>query len=82
MTEITSGQLRREMPTLLKRAAAGERFTVTLDGKPVACLVPLEPDRRWMPRDSFVTRILGHQADPGLSEDLRALSGSDADDPW
>jgi len=36
-------QLRNDVAAVLRRAAAGERITVTVDGRPVAQLGPLEP---------------------------------------
>jgi prevent-host-death family protein len=80
MTEVASRQLRNETRALLDRVAAGEDITITVDGRPVAKLVPLETRQRWMFRDTFSARILGHQADPGLSADLGALAPDTTDD--
>ncbi len=40
---IGARELRANLATALRRAAAGERVVVTLDGRPVAQLGPLEP---------------------------------------
>lgn len=37
--------LRNQVAAVVRRAAAGERVVVTVDGRPVAQLGPLEPDR-------------------------------------
>jgi len=37
-------ELRNNVAAVLRRAAAGERVVVTVDGRPVAMLGPLEPD--------------------------------------
>ena len=80
MTEVASRQLRNETRALLDRVAAGENITITVDGRPVAKLVPPETRPRWMLRDVFSARILRHQADPGLSADLDALAPGTTDD--
>jgi len=74
MTEVPSRELRNRTRLLLDRVAAGEQITITVDGRPVARLVPPEPRPRWMTRDAFVARVLGHQADAGLAADLAELA--------
>lgn len=44
-TTIGVRDLRNQVAAVLRRAAAGERLVVTSDGRPVAQLGPLEPDR-------------------------------------
>jgi prevent-host-death family protein len=80
MTEVASRQLRNRTRSLLDRVAAGEHITITVDGRPVARLVPPEPRPRWMRREAFAARILGHQADPGLAADLNELAPDTTDD--
>ena len=43
MERIGVRELRANVAALVRRAAAGERITVTVDGVPVAQLGPLEP---------------------------------------
>ena len=80
MTDVASRQLRNQTRALLDRVAAGEHITITVDGRPVARLVPPEPRPRWMPRETFAARVLGHQADPGLASDLAVLAPDTTDD--
>lgn len=80
MTEVASRQLRNGTRALLDRVAAGEDITITVDGRPVARLVPSETRQRWMRSETFAARILGHQADPGLATDLHALTPDTTDD--
>ena len=80
MTEVASRQLRNRTRALLDRVAAGEHMTITVDGRAVARLVPPESRERWIPRESFVARILGHQADPGLTAVLGELAPDTTDD--
>lgn len=74
MTEVASRELRNRTRVLLDRVAAGEHITITVDGRPVAMLVPAEPRPRWMTREVFIARVLGHQADAGLAADLAELA--------
>ena len=45
MLRVGIRELRNDVAAVVRRAAAGERVVVTVDGKPVAQLGPLEPDR-------------------------------------
>lgn len=74
MTEVASRELRNQTRALLDRVASGEHITITVDGRPVARLVPSEPRPRWMSRETFIARVLGHRADPGLTADLAELA--------
>lgn len=44
MEEIGTRELRANLAAALRQAAAGERVVITVDGRPVAQLGPLEPD--------------------------------------
>lgn len=80
MVEVTAGELRDDMRALLERVEAGESFIITVDSRPVAVLSPVARKPRWMPRDEFLARLIGHQADPGLTEELRRLNPDTTDD--
>ena len=81
MTEVASRELRNDTAGLLRRVQAGEDITVTVNGKPVALLTALQPTRRrWLGRDELLHRLRSAQADPGLRQDLAALSGDTTDD--
>ncbi len=43
MTTIPQRELRNDVASILRRAEAGETFTVTVNGRPVAELRPLKP---------------------------------------
>jgi prevent-host-death family protein len=45
MERIGIRELRNNVADAVRRAGGGERITVTSDGRPVAQLGPLEPDR-------------------------------------
>lgn len=76
MSEVASRELRNSTRSLLDRVEAGERLTITVDGRPVAVLVPVGRRPRWVPRGE----LLGRQADAGLTDDLADLAGDTTDD--
>ena len=47
MTTIPQKELRNNVGEVLRRAEAGEEFTVTVSGRPVARLGPVRP-RQWV----------------------------------
>jgi prevent-host-death family protein len=79
MAEIAAWQLRNETGTVLERVEAGEPITITLNGHPVAELVPVS-GAPWIRRDEFVRLLLVAQSDSGLSADLAELAGESPDD--
>ena len=82
MADVASRELRNETRSVLGRVRNGEEVTITVDGLPVAVIRPL-PDRvRHMPKTEFARRVLGHQADPGLLDDLADLNPDTTDDLW
>ncbi len=80
MTEIASRELRNKTRSLLDRVANGEHLTITVDGRPVAELIPPSSRHRWMGKDQFLSQALKTQADPGLAADLAELAGETTDD--
>jgi prevent-host-death family protein len=82
MTEsVASRDLRNDTAGVLRRVESGERVTITVNGRPVAELVPLRRSRRsWIRRDELVARLDTAQADPGLRDDLARLAGDTTDD--
>ena len=81
MSDVASRQLRNDTAGVLQRVAAGERVTITVNGRPVAELVPVQRSRRsWIRREELVARLRRSQADPGLRHDLARLAGDTTDD--
>ena len=80
MTEVASRELRNNTRSLLERVEAGEEVTITVDGRPVAVLQPAGRRPRWLVRDEFMRRIVSHQADPGLKDELAELAPDTTDD--
>lgn len=80
MSEVASRELRNATRSLLDRVQAGERLTITVDGRPVAELAPVGRRPRWVAKREFVTMVLESQADPGLAAELHELAGDTTDD--
>jgi prevent-host-death family protein len=80
VTEVASRELRNRTRTLLERVEAGESITITVDGRPAAVLRPVDRLPQWIVRDDFVRTVLPHQADAGLTEELRELLPETTDD--
>jgi prevent-host-death family protein len=80
MTEVASRELRNATRSLLERVEAGERLTITVDGRPVAVLAPVGRRPRWYARSEFTPMVLENQADAGLAADLHELASDTTDD--
>lgn len=81
MSEVASRDLRNDTAGVLGRVQAGEDVVITVNGRAVARLVPLQPaSRRWLPRAELVRRLRVAQADAGLRHDLAALAADTTDD--
>lgn len=73
---VASRELRNDTAGVLRRAASGESVEITVNGEPVAELVPLRSRRsQWTAKTALLERLMGSQGDPELREELRALSG-------
>jgi prevent-host-death family protein len=78
---VASRDLRNDTAGVLRRVQAGERVTITQNGRPVAELVPLRrTGRSWISRGELVARLRIAQADPGLRADLERIAGDTTDD--
>jgi prevent-host-death family protein len=81
MVTVATRDLRNDTASVLRRVEAGEEIIITVNGKPVAQLVPLpSPRRRWVSRADLARRLRSSQADPGLRRDLARLAGETTDD--
>jgi prevent-host-death family protein len=78
---VASRDLRNDTAGVLRRVQAGERVTITQNGRPVAELVPLRRGgRSWIGRAELAARLRVAQADPGLRDDLARIAGETTDD--
>lgn len=79
MQSIAQRELRNASAAILRRAEGGERFVITVDGRPVAVLGPYDK-RQWVPQ-SAVREVLSTPSDPSQIDELAAFDGP-LDDPW
>ncbi len=85
MAVIPQGKLRNEIAAVLRRAERGERFTVTVAGRPVAELGPLPGARSLASPERLAVILAETPPDRGFAEDLRRMRQQDresARDPW
>lgn len=71
MATIPQKELRNNVAEVLRRAEAGEDITITVSGRPVAHLGPLERDA-WVPA-ARVRHVWDTPTPVGLAEDLERL---------
>lgn len=80
---IPQRELRNDIAAVLRAAEAGETFTITVRGRPVARLGPPVPARE--PRvdvdRATIALILATPADDQLAQDLDEAEAP-LDDPW
>jgi prevent-host-death family protein len=74
---IPQKELRNNVAEVLRRAEAGEHFTITVAGRPVAELGPAAK-RRWV-RDSLLERVFATPAPRTLGEDLERFPAAVVD---
>lgn len=85
MTTIPQRELRNNVSEILRRAEQGERFTITVSGRPVAELGPPAKDRRGATFAELWDVLARSPADPTWADDLRRMRDEDqenARDPW
>jgi prevent-host-death family protein len=79
MPSIPQKELRNNSGEILRRAEAGERFTITVSGRPVAELGPAKR-RQWI-NSSTLGDLFALPPDPNLAEDLAGFE-AELRDPW
>lgn len=80
MTDIPARELRNDVSAVLRRVESGERLRVTVNGRPVAEIVPLPRRTRSLPWKVFIDRADQWRADPGLTKELADLLPETTDD--
>lgn len=85
MVTIPQRELRNNVSDVLRRAEGGQRFTITVDGRPVAQLGPIEGPHRVASAGRLTSILAGTSVDERWSEDLERQRGEDrdsAEEPW
>jgi prevent-host-death family protein len=81
MVDVASRDLRNHTADVLRRVTEGDRVTITVNGLPVAELIPPSTARRAsMSRRELIALLVPHQADSGMRADLDALTDETTDD--
>ena len=83
MRTIPQRELRNRSGEILRQAETGEQFTITVEGRPVAVLGPVQR-RQWVPRKEVLKILRSQSPDPGFFEDIREMGGTlgELEDPW
>jgi prevent-host-death family protein len=84
---IPQRELRNDIAAILREAEAGTEFTVTVRGRAVARIVPLDDaprPRRYVDRETLLRIFRESPVDEGWAADLAEMRASLApvDDPW
>ncbi len=85
MPTIPQRQLRNQVSEVLRRAEQGERFTITVGGRPVAELGPLSGGRAAAAAPRLRAIVAETPVDAAWGSELRRLREDDATagvDPW
>ena len=80
MEDVPARELRNDVSAVLRRVESGERLRVTVSGRPVAELVPLDSRPGSVPWAELVQDTEHWRADPGLASDLAGLLPDTTDD--
>jgi prevent-host-death family protein len=81
MGDVPIRDLRNNTGEVTRRLESGEELTLTVNGNPIARIVPIPRRPRFLPWQ----QVLARPADPGLADELRELvsdTTDDMDDPW
>ncbi|HEX4363729.1 MAG TPA: type II toxin-antitoxin system prevent-host-death family antitoxin [Solirubrobacteraceae bacterium] len=84
-TTIPQRELRNNVSDVLRRAEQGERFTITVSGRPVAELGPPAREPRGASFAELWKILADTPVDPAWADDLKRMREEDranARDPW
>ena len=77
MKTITQRELRNHASRILRQVEAGERMRITIDGRPVADLVPIAGVRRtFVPRNEILRLLARAPLDRKFSRDIEGSASA------
>ncbi len=84
MKTIAQRELRNQISRILREVEAGERFQVTVNGRPVAELRPIEEGypRTFVPRALIEKMLREAPLDPEFLDDVRGAIDDTVKDRW
>jgi prevent-host-death family protein len=80
MREIPQRELRNNVSAVLREVEAGASLRVTVRGRPVADLVPVEARKRSLSPEEVAQIVARSPLDPGFAGDLEAVAGATIDE--
>jgi prevent-host-death family protein len=81
MKTIPQRELRNNVGRVLREVEAGARLRITVDGRPVADLVPTRDDVRTFVSRADITRLLARAPlDHGFAQDVAPLTDATIDE--
>jgi prevent-host-death family protein len=81
MSTVASRDLRNHTADVLRQVSEGTHVTVTVNGRPVAEIVPIRSSRRAnFTRADLIALVSTSQADAGLTDDLARLASETTED--
>jgi len=78
--EIGVRDLRNRTASVIDAVKAGERVVLTVNGDPLADIVPHGRRSRWLGGESLREQLRERAADPALRQELDELSGQTLDE--
>lgn len=73
--EIGVRDLRNRTARVIDAVMAGERVVLTVNGEPVADIVPHGRRSRWLSGEQLHAQLAERAADPGLAKELDEAAG-------
>ncbi len=81
MRTIPQRELRNQIARVLREVEAGEHLRITVDGRPVADLVPIEGVRRtFVSREDLTQFLQTAPLDAGFRDDVAAVTSATIDE--
>jgi prevent-host-death family protein len=80
--EIAQRQLRNDISRVLAAVSRGERFRVTVRGRPIAEIVPIPTRKTWVPRNDVLEMLRGAPVDDRFMSDVDGAVDNTIRDTW
>jgi prevent-host-death family protein len=81
MKTIPQRELRNSVSRVLRQVEAGARLRITVDGRPVADLVPIGGVRRtFVPQDELLDLLMRAPLDRRFARDIEGVAGATIED--
>lgn len=77
---VPQRELRAHIGAILREVERGETVRVTVSGRPVARIVPIEERRPYATRDELMAFIRSRKPDPTFRRDIRAILDQTVDE--